>query len=94
MIDFKQLRKQIKDALDKETTEQILNFIGYKINRDHKFKIREEQTASASVDKYGRITDFGDGWHGDPVALLHEKHGLTLPEATKYTADLLRIPYE
>ena len=94
MIDLKILRKTIKERLDKEVTKSLLIFIGYEIGRYYKFKIREERTPSASIDKQGYITDFGDGWSGDPVALLYEKHGIPLPEATRYIADCLGIDYE
>jgi len=94
MIDLKVLRQLIKDRLDRETTEGLLRFIGYEVGRDHKFKIREEKTPSASIDKFGYITDFGDGWRGDPVALLYEKHDISLPDATRYIADCLGIDYE
>ncbi len=95
MTDIKQLRQQIKQSLDRETTESLLSFIGYEVQKDHKFKLREEEnTASASVNRDGNITDFGDGWFGDPVALLHEHHGQTLPDATRYIADCLGVSYE
>ena len=95
MTDLKQLRQQIKDSLDRETTESLLSYLGYEIQRDHKFKLRpEERTASASVDRNGRITDFGSGWSGDPVALLHEHHSQTLKDATQYVATALGISYE
>ena len=95
MTDLKQLRQQIKDSLGRETTESLLSYLGYEIQRDHKFKLRpEERTASASVDRNGRITDFGSGWSGDPVALLHEQHGQSLKDATEWTATALGIRYE
>ena len=95
MTDLKQLRQQIKYSLDRETTESLLSFIGYEVQRDHKFKLREdERTASASVDRKGNITDFGSGWSGDPVALLHEHHGQTLKDASHYVARALGISYE
>jgi hypothetical protein len=95
MTDLKQLRQQIKDRLDQETTESLLSFIGYEIQRDHKFKLRpEEKTASASISRTGQITDFGSGWSGDPVALLHEHHGQSLKDATHYAATALGISYE
>jgi len=94
MTNLKTLRQQIKDRLDRETTESLLSFIGYEIQRDRKFKLREEEkTASASVDRKGNITDFGSGWSGDPVALLHEKHGQSLKDATHYIANCLGINY-
>ncbi len=95
MTDLKTLRQQIKDSLDRETTESLLSYLGYEIQRDHKFKLRpEERTASASVDRKGNITDFGSGWSGDPVALLHEHHGQTLKDASHYIATALGIGYE
>ena len=94
MMNLKILRQRIKDRLDRETTKDLLLFIGYEVGRNYKFKLRQERTPSASVDKFGYITDFGDGWRGDPVALLYEKHGISLPEATWYIADCLGIDYE
>jgi len=92
MLDLKQLRQQIKDSIDQKKTEKILSSLGYRISRDHKFKLREENTASASIRGDGRITDFGDGWGGDIVALLHEKRGMSLPDATLFTSQQLGIP--
>ena len=95
MTDLKQLRAQLKDSLNRETTAHILSFIGYRVNRDYKFKLREdENTASASIRNDGYIRDFGSDWGGDIVALLHEHRGLSLVEATHYVADCLGVSYE
>ncbi len=95
MIDLKQLRAQIKAALDKETTAEILSFIGYEVDRNYKFKLREdENTPSASIRNDGYIKDFGSDWGGDIVALLHEHHGQTLKDATLYVCDCLGVRYE
>lgn len=93
MVDLKVLRQQIKDAMDRETAEEILTSIGYEIQRDHKFKLRDENTASTSIRRDGLITDFGDGWSGDIVALLHEHRNMGLKEATLFTADHLGITH-
>ncbi len=92
MVSLKQLRQQIKASLDQETTETILSSLGYEI-RMHKFKLREsEQTASASVDRDGSLHDFGSGWHGsDIVSLLNDHRGMSLKEATLWTAEQLGI---
>lgn len=95
MVDLKQLRTQIKGALDKEKAADILSFIGYDVTRDYKFRLREdERTPSASIRNDGYIRDFGSDWGGDVIALLHEHHGQTLPNATKYVADCLGVRYE
>ena len=44
--------------------------------------------------EYAAGEDFGDGWGGDIVSLLHEFHGLKLSDATYYIADCMRISYE
>ena len=41
--------------------------------------------------KHGMITGFGNGWWGDPVALLCEKHGIALPEATRYIEEEMEV---
>lgn len=95
MVNLKEVRAQIKQALNKENTAAILTYIGYEINRDFKFKLREgENTPSASIRNDGYIKDFGSDWGGDAVALLHEFHGKTLKEATLYIADCLGVNYE
>jgi len=93
--DLKQTRTEIKAALDREKSAELLSFIGYEVRRDFKFKLRaDEKTPSASIAPDGSIKDFGSGWYGDIVALLHEHHGQTLKDATVYIASCLGIRYE
>jgi len=94
MIEIKQLRAQLKQELNKEKVSELLSFIGYTVSRDYKFAIREENSPSASIAPNGYIKDFGDGWGGDIVALLHERHGQTLTSASKWVADCLGVKYE
>ena len=95
MTDLKQLRTQIKQSMDKEKTADILNFIGYEVDRNYKLKLRpDEATPSASIRHDGFIKDFGGDFGGDVVALLHEFHGMKLQAATRYVADCLSIRYE
>ena len=95
MIDLKELRQQIKAEANQERTTDLLTFIGYEVNRAYKFKLRaDENSASASIRSDGLITDFGSGWSGDIVALLHEHQGKTLKEASIWTADCLGLRYE
>ena len=94
MIDLKQLRAQLKERLDRETVAELLSFIGYTVTRDYYFAIREEKTPSAYINTNGTLMDFGDGWHGDVVALLHEHHQQGLRDATFYIASCLGVQYE
>ena len=88
---LKELRAQIKASMDKEKAKAILEHLGYEVNRDYKFRLRDEKTPSASIRRDGYIKDFGSGWGGDLVALLHEYHATPLPEATKWIAACLGI---
>jgi len=95
MVDLKQLRQQIKDRSDRETVTDLLTFVGYEVQRDYKFKLRpDEKTASASIRADGLLKDFGSGWSGDVVALLHEHHDQSLKDATQYVASCLGLQYE
>lgn len=94
MIDLKQLRAQLKQELNQEKVIDLLSFIGYEINRNYKFKLRTgEDTPSASISKDGYIKDFGSGWGGDVISLLHEHHGQTLKSATCWVADCIGVKY-
>ena len=90
-MDLKELRHQIKLSLDREKVRAMLEVLGYEVDRDYKFAIREENTPSASIRQDGYIKDFGSGWGGDIVALIHEYHGTPLKEATLWVAQCLGI---
>ena len=92
MIDFKLLRKEIKQNSTQENTAEILTYIGYEVDSNFKFRLREyEKTASTSISNTGKITDFGNGWSGDVVSIVHEFKNIPLGEATVYVAKLLDI---
>ncbi|BAF70432.1 Nif11-like leader peptide family natural product precursor [Nitratiruptor sp. SB155-2] len=90
-MNLKELRDQIKQSLDREKVAAMLEALGYEVDRNYKFKIRDERTPSASIARDGYIKDFGSGWGGDIVALIHEHRGEPLPEATKWVASCLGI---
>ena len=94
MVGLKVLRLELKQSLNREKVADILSFIGYEVRRDFKFAIRDEKTPSASINNDGYIKDFGSGWGGDIIALLHEHHGQTLKDATLYVASCLGVRYE
>ena len=90
-MDMQMLRTQIKTQIDREKVKAILEHLGYEVDRNYKFRLREERTPSASIRRDGYIKDFGTGWGGDIVALLHEHHGIDLKEATEWVATCLGI---
>lgn len=94
MINLKKLRQELKDNYTQINVAEMLSFIGYEVNRDFKFKLRHERTSSVSISRSGMISDFGSGWSGDIVSLLHEYKNISLGEATTYVAQLLNIDIE
>lgn len=94
MIDYKALRSQLKQNYTQQNVAEMLSFIGYEIDRNFKFKLRDEKSPSASISKTGTITDFGSGWSGDIVSLIHEYKAMPLGEATLYVAKLMDIPIQ
>ena len=94
MIDLKELRVELKQNYTQQNVAEILSFTGYEIYRSYKFKLRDENTPSASISKMGTITDFGSGWSGDIVSILHEYKNIPLSEATIYVAKLMNIDVE
>lgn len=65
----------------REDTAYILTQLGYEVDRYFRFKLRDEKTASASINLNGRIKDFGSGWYGSCVDLLCEFHKYSKKEA-------------
>lgn len=63
-------------------TAEILQSLGYQIDRNYKFKIRNERTASASIHpQTGKIKDFGSGWGGSIIDFMVEFHNFTKQSA-------------
>lgn len=78
-------------TLNKEQTAEILESFGYEIDRNFKFKIRDEKTASASINpKNGKIKDFGSGWVGDIVDFLVEFENFSKKEAFAKVNEILK----
>ena len=94
-MDLKQLRRQIKESLDRDKVRAMLEHLGYTVNRNYMFRLRpDDSTPSASIRRDGYIKDFGDGWGGDIVAFLHERRNIELKEATIWVARCLGIDHE
>ena len=89
---LKEMRRQIKENLDRDKVRTMLEAFGYSVNRNYMFRLRpDDNTPSASIRRDGYIKDFGSGWGGDIVALIHEYHGTPLKEATLWVAESLGI---
>ena len=95
MTNCKLLRQDVKQNYTQDNVAEMLIFIGHEVSRSYKLRLRaEEKTPSASISRTGQITDFGNGWSGDIVAVLHEFKNIPLGEATMYVAKLLNIDIE
>ena len=78
----------------REAVASALSYLGYQIQRNWFFKLRDERTASAYINKNGSIKDFGSGWFGDLIDLLKDYHHLNFKEAKEKAHELLGMPIE
>ncbi len=81
---------ELRQSLNQETVVMILIYIGYDVNRNYKFKLREgESTASASIRNDSSnplIVDFGGDFKGDIISLLQIHQNMTFEAAVQYVA--------
>ncbi|OCR99064.1 hypothetical protein A9K75_08615 [Campylobacter fetus subsp. testudinum] len=78
---------------DKEQVAQVLQSLGYEVNRSWQFKLRNERTSSASINpKNGCIKDFGDGFYGSIIDVLKTYHNMSVKEAFQYVEKQLALP--
>jgi len=76
--------KQLVGMIDGEVTRYLLQGIGYSIDSNYKFKIREERTASASIRSDGLINDFGGDFGGNIINFLIDTCGLSYKTSNKF----------
>jgi hypothetical protein len=76
--------KQLVGMIDGEVTRYLLQGIGYSIDNNYKFKIREERTASASIRSDGLINDFGGDFGGNIINFLIDICGFSYKTSNKY----------
>ena len=86
-----QLLEEVKLQLNKHTVASILNHIGYEVDRSFKFKLRDENTPSASIRIDGYIVDFGGDFRGDIFSLIQEYHEMNFVEAVAYVATCVGV---
>lgn len=84
--------QDIKQHLTKEGLISLLEALGYSMNRQSQFSLRDENTPSTSINpKNLQIKDFGSGWSGDIFDLLKEYHAMNDREAKTYVMESLRL---
>jgi hypothetical protein len=77
------VREMMSDA-DADVVRYLLESIGYSIDANYKFKIRDEKTASVSIRTDGFIKDFGGDFSGNMINFLNEVCGLSRKNSLKY----------
>ena len=69
--------KGIKSILDDEVTSALLTFLGYHIDSNYKFKLRDEKTPSCSIAWNGYIKDFGGAFSGGIIDFIMHVYGVS-----------------
>lgn len=84
--------EQVKQSLDQEVVSQIVESCGYEVNRNFKFKFRQdERTPSASIRKDGYIKDFGSDLSTDAIGFVQEVKGVNFTEAVAIVGGFVNI---
>lgn len=76
--------KQLLNMIDGEVTRCLLQGIGYSVDENGKFKIRDERTASTSIRADGFIKDFGGDFGGNIINFLIDICGLSYKTSNKF----------
>ena len=79
----------LKHRLSQDVVRDIIIASGFEVDRNFKFKIRDERTASASIAANGYIKDFGGDFSGDIFEFLMKFKNMNFKESLKYVADIL-----
>jgi len=86
---------QIKQSLDQETVSQIVEYCGFEVNRNFKFKFRpDERTPSASIRKDGYIKDFGSDMGTDAIGFVQEVKSVDFKEAVAIVGGFVNVKVE
>ncbi len=83
---------EIRERFDQQFVASVLEYVGYEISRDYKFRLREdEKTPSVSIRSDGYIKDFGGDFGGDIISLLQQYHKLSFKESVLYIATCMGV---
>ena len=80
MHDVSILKYQLNDSL----VSAFLIFLGFEVDSNFKFKIRDENTASVSINYNGFIKDFGGTFSGNLISFIMEVYNLEFIDSWKY----------
>lgn len=84
--------EQVKHSLDRSVVSQIIESCGFEVNRNFKFKFRQdERTPSASIRQDGYIKDFGSDLGTDAIGFVQEVKQINFKEAVAYVAGFVNI---
>lgn len=78
--------KDIKALLTQDDVASILRSVGIEVSNTYTFKLRDERTPSAVINKDGSLHDYGANFHGDILDALQEAKNLTFKEALEVVA--------
>ena len=81
--------EKIKAGLTRERVADIVSSCGFDVNRQFKFKYREERTPSASIRQDGYIKDFGGDLATDAIGFIQEAKGLSFKDAINYVRNFV-----
>lgn len=83
--------EKLKAYLNRDAVACLIISCGYAVDRAYKFKIRDERTPSASIDKNGYIKDFGGDFSGDIFDFLERIKGYSKDEALRIVKYALNL---
>ena len=82
--------EELKTHIDLETMIDIVDTLGFEVNRMHMFSLRDdERTPSAKIYSNG-IYDFGSGYAVDIFGLVMDRLRISFPESLEYVNRFIR----
>lgn len=83
-ITHKPIAKEFIEYLNDGVVSLLLQHLGYDVDSNYKFKIRDEKTASASCRWDGYLNDFGSSFSGTIINFIMEVYSLSFIEVWTY----------
>jgi len=77
-----------KKLMTAELVRTILIFLGFTVDHNFKFKLRNEKTASASISFSGYVKDFGGDISGNIIDFLIKIYNIEFKESWAYIKNL------
>ncbi len=78
----------LKKFLTADLVRTILIFLGFTVDHNFKFKLRNEKTASASISYSGFIKDFGGDFSGNIIDFFIQIYNMEFKESWAYIKNL------